>query len=602
MWVSTAMTPSASSQHLAQRWLFNYFTYFGHTAPNRDMTTVAIQFRFDVYAKYYEEFEKAGVDDGLVVPRQKLLELWRTCFPNVVERHSVNLDGKCETCYRIDEIMKTDNNKKVIDCAKRLHNIHRGGLFQLERGAYQERILEAMLQDPNDQKLLSIVIDGMDQSHCRCPYEGTQHSFSAPLIQHFTGVKEHCPGGSNIIIYRTINTLSGKSPNIIIHVILDRLEQFFLRHGRYPEKFYLQIDGGSENANRWVLGLLELLVAKRIVKTVLYSRLPVGHTHCDIDGIFGILWKHIFNEPCQTLSRYEEIIKTAFKLAGLEVEVKDLFVCPDYKQIIGPFVDPNLSNLHCTKNTKHQWRFDAVEVGPFFPLGVKVCYKAYSCNEIVEIELRHPRQCHSFVGSQTGLEPVMVYNTWEPEATGPNSIPGREGIEGFYLLSGLPNYPKNLYRDLPYMKLAPGTANEISRTMTAIRREYLYGTEARNKIRQEWEDFYRLKAPENDEINDYLVRLRENKIGRVGHVPLRGVLFSKNIWHKPQWTCSSSTQLLDPQFKWPDVLSAAMNSVRASFQGIWPMPRVYASTDHLLEARVDDYHNASGQFYDNLKK
>jgi len=32
-------------------------------------------------------------------------------------------------------------------------------------------------------------------------------------------------------------------------------------------------------------------VAKRVVRIIIYARLPTGHTHEDVDGVFAVLWK-----------------------------------------------------------------------------------------------------------------------------------------------------------------------------------------------------------------------------------------------------------------------------------------------------------------------
>ena len=53
---------------------------------------------------------------------------------------------------------------------------------------------------------------------------------------------------------------------------------------------YYQIDGGSENVAKVVFLICELLVARRLTKRVVLSRLMVGHTHCDVDAKFGQLW------------------------------------------------------------------------------------------------------------------------------------------------------------------------------------------------------------------------------------------------------------------------------------------------------------------------
>ena len=60
--------------------------------------------------------------------------------------------------------------------------------------------------------------------------------------------------------------------------------------GRLPPTIFYQVDGGSENISKTVLYMCELLIVKRITKKIVLSRLMVGHTHCDIDGVFGRIW------------------------------------------------------------------------------------------------------------------------------------------------------------------------------------------------------------------------------------------------------------------------------------------------------------------------
>ena len=147
--------------------------------------------------------------------------------------------------------------------------------FLFYRREYKTRILAALLDNPNDPQIMSIIIDGMDNNKCQCPYKGSQDQFSNPLPQHIIGVKEH---GHGVTFFRTMGTVK-KSANLTIHCILRMIDKWFRRNRKFPKTIYLQCDGGNENANQHVLALLELLVSKRVSKTIMFTRLPTGHTH-----------------------------------------------------------------------------------------------------------------------------------------------------------------------------------------------------------------------------------------------------------------------------------------------------------------------------------
>jgi hypothetical protein len=85
-------------------------------------------------------------------------------------------------------------------------------------------------------------------------------------------VKEH---GFGVTLYRTINTVK-KTSDLTIYCILAQLESYRERTGHFPETLYVQIDGGAENANRFVFATMELLVVKRMVCNVVVTRLPAG--------------------------------------------------------------------------------------------------------------------------------------------------------------------------------------------------------------------------------------------------------------------------------------------------------------------------------------
>jgi hypothetical protein len=69
---------------------------------------------------------------------------------------------------------------------------------------------------------------------------------------------------------------------------------------KLPDLIYYPIDGGSENANKTILAICELLIARGLTKKIVVTRLPPGHTHEDIDGRFGVIWRDLVKRHIHT--------------------------------------------------------------------------------------------------------------------------------------------------------------------------------------------------------------------------------------------------------------------------------------------------------------
>jgi hypothetical protein len=79
-------------------------------------------------------------------------------------------------------------------------------------------------------------------------------------------------------IYRTFANVKENS-NLVIHTLLLQLEAKIERSGKLPPNIFIQIDGGAENANQFLLACCEMIVALGLTQRIYLSRLPVGHTH-----------------------------------------------------------------------------------------------------------------------------------------------------------------------------------------------------------------------------------------------------------------------------------------------------------------------------------
>ena len=194
--------------------------------------------------------------------------------------------------------------------------------------------------------ILSMIIDIAEQSHCQLPWKGTQSSFKDPFKQMIVGVKEH---GYGVHLFPMINTIH-KGANLTLYCIDYVIEQWKIRNkGVYPTEIYIQIDGGPENANEYVLHHCEHLVAKRMARRTHLTRLPAGHTHEDIDGCFGIIWKYYIRfSNINTFKEFQDGVTRAFlDEDGTRCMVYEwLMACPNCKLFYDPVLDTRLADLH----------------------------------------------------------------------------------------------------------------------------------------------------------------------------------------------------------------------------------------------------------------
>jgi hypothetical protein len=109
--------------------------------------------------------------------------------------------------------------------------------------------------------------------------------------------------------YRTFHTVGTGTANLGVYCLLADLERRLELDGYLPPTFFFQLDGGPENANTTFFAMIELLVAKRIIKNKIYvTRLPVGHTHEDIDAVFALIWDTIKCTHALTPQQYRQMI------------------------------------------------------------------------------------------------------------------------------------------------------------------------------------------------------------------------------------------------------------------------------------------------------
>jgi len=89
-------------------------------------------------------------------------------------------------------------------------------------------------------------------------------------------VHEYMPTGANMAVTVLDNFLKG-------------LPGVFPADKPIPRKLAIQVDGGSENWNRVMFCYLAWLIRMGVFDEITLNRLPVGHSHTDLDGLWGVL-------------------------------------------------------------------------------------------------------------------------------------------------------------------------------------------------------------------------------------------------------------------------------------------------------------------------
>jgi hypothetical protein len=312
-------------------------------------------------------------------------KLWVARFPHIKLPEYTAVQSKCVTCSLLDVAAEECTNKDQRAELRDLRKFH-ASMYRKQRFWYH-RMREKAIREP--ENYLSCIGDGMAQVHNAIPSYSRSGTQTAPMTfdTHFQGMITH---GKRFTIFRTFGNV-GKGTNVAVHAWLRHLEIEYKKNGRLPDTLFIQIDGGGENANEIFPGMAELLVHWGLTKRIIITRLPVGHTHEDIDGKFGVIWNHNKMWNILTPQRQAFLTKVAFTCltssGKFKVRVEDVYAVPDYRRYIHPYawLERVFKNTKENPLTQLQFIIEKVPVSEEFPLGARTMYRAYATDTAVEI-------------------------------------------------------------------------------------------------------------------------------------------------------------------------------------------------------------------------
>ncbi len=375
-----------------------------------------------------------------------------------------------------------------------------------------------------------------------------------------------------------------------MYCILRTIENWREEHGKYPREIYIQTDGGSENANKALLGMLEYLVSKRVAESIIMTRLPVGHTHEDIDACFGHIWKWMRTEHVLTVDEYKNGIERAFAGTVINAKVEDVYVIPDYASPLNNAIDPAFGNFAKLQHTQLQWSFEAVLPSVLFPLGAKVMYRAYANDQVVEFRPMNVNSCVTEIGQMLGLEAYTLHVQWYPTEV---TMPDRH-VEGFYLLVKLPELDPTVVQPVPF---ADSWFETLANTISAVRNKW----ETDSPQRAEWNNWHINICP-TVPATEYVTQK-----SHLYHYPLKSIFESGEIlpfinmeddWARSLRSCSRMER-----FAFPQALALALPTVTSSHQTVtFNETRYFVPEDEEVRTRLEFITNSLEEYYAELER
>lgn len=473
-------------QLMAAAWMQYYFSLIGDQVPNSDheihLEPVPKQ---NVWEEY--QFDMAAIDEP-ALELNTFLKIWKNVFPYVKVRKYKSSCGHCNLCAMLGEKRRQFRDRDGREEVTNLFALHRLSTVG-ERRAYYDRRLEAQL---SRHMFLSTISDGMQQNHCFLPWFGNNKMPPIHIKQHLQGVLMH---GHNMTVYRTYSNIGGGA-NLAIHTWLLSLEAYYQSHDdRLPPVLYHQIDGGPENANVEFYGIAALLVASGLTDRVVLTRLPVGHTHEDIDGCFALIWRRLRDIYVLTRAHFASLIERALS-SKVKVVVKELFVIPDYEKAMRGCFDKHFGRFAKEEWAQSQFVFEKVPVSDDHPMGVKTTYRAYCQDEYIEI-VEDP-ECEK---SLSGLIPQRCEVHTHP-------LPGEA--------------PLNVIQSFPSGNFAPSPFITGSRALTEALCKKMINqfSNSKPKVAEEWQEFLDTISPQSDDAQEYVEEHPESM-----HVPFCDIMF-----------------------------------------------------------------------------
>ena len=282
----------------AEQWISQYVTAHGCQMPDSDHIHIDNVPWQEIHNEYFLDTKDT------IIPLQigRFRGVWKKGFPNVKKRRRKPF-GECAECAGFKaqlEEERRDPEQRKITMQKYLEHIaHQKG----ERLGYYRRRAKG-----KRGRCISLIMDGMDQSKTDLPHTKTSLKSDGNMVEtKITGVLVH---GRNFNCYVSEPQVKHDT-NLSLTCLHDTLMDEVANSP--ADTLYVQVDGGPENKNQWVIAYFVLLICLGIFQKIKMCFLPVGHTHEDIDQGFSCIARHLRHVNAYTFAQLVKCVQESFR-------------------------------------------------------------------------------------------------------------------------------------------------------------------------------------------------------------------------------------------------------------------------------------------------
>ena len=489
--------PESEAAIILVVYLADFFDLVGEAQPD----VMAIHYDPISYNEMWQDYQndpfvKDISSDGELLGYSRFCAIVRDVFPRVSPRQYKSVTGKCNVCEKLRSKMKecTLRSDKLV--LKRFRLFHRNK-YMGEKVMYYNRIMEAV---NSNGRVWSFIFDAMSKFRTRLPIQANMAKMSQQFDNDVMGCIFHNKKRTQLYV-------SGPSVQLgvsyMIHCLHAEIKRCIDTNETLPDKIYLQIDGASDNTGHSVFAALEHLIGAGLCPVIEVWRLPVGHTHEDIDGRFGVLSMYIREQSIETPQKFFAEAKAAF--LG-ECEITYVEAIYDYKLFYDELIDAAVK-IKKQDYTMLGFRFELMteiekEANPGM-LDVKINYRKGSQDAHVELREMNPTYNGASESSSEIFYPIIICSKWMPESA---MYEGDRAIGIGFLEKRPVGTPKP-------MALAPWTGM-YRNFLKELHTKYPRTSEAH--IFESWQTFIEAKMPTKpntypavptDNILDYVVKM-----------------------------------------------------------------------------------------------